>query len=160
MIFRRMKITKNNYLLGFTFIVFFLFGIKLLFPQVCNVAMVENGRQKDSIEIEKEEQTKNIVINKINDSYSNNPKSTENNSVAPSEMNIYRRGEVAPLLGEAVFFDGKGKAKKNRIYSVPDYKTAFPDSNYIQMEAARAFGVQPVNDRNTKRTNARKNWFI
>ena len=65
MIFRRMKITKNNYLLGFTFIVFFLFGIKLLFPQVCNVAMVENGRQKDSIEIEKEEQTKNIVINKI-----------------------------------------------------------------------------------------------
>ena len=158
MIFRRMKITKNNYLLGFTFIVFFLFGIKLLFPQVCNVGMVENGRQKDSIEIEKEEQTKNIVINKINDSYSNNPKSTENNSVAPSEMNIYRRGEVAPLLGEAVFFDGKGKAKKNRIYSVPDYKTAFPDSNYIQMEAARAFGVQPVNDRNE--ANQRKKELV
>ena len=107
-----MKITKNNYLLGFTFIVFFLFGIKLLFPQVCNVAMVENGRQKDSIEIEKEEQTKNIVINKINDSYSNNPKSTENNSVAPSEMNIYRRGEVAPLLGEAVFLMAKEKQKR------------------------------------------------
>ena len=38
-------------------------------------------------------------------------------------------------------------APKHRIASVPDYKTAFPDTNSIQLTAAQKWGVTPVRDR-------------
>lgn len=45
------------------------------------------------------------------------------------------------------FFNGNGTVAKNRIYSVPNYRNAFPDENDIQLEAAKKHGVQPVKDR-------------
>ena len=153
-----MKITKNNYLLGFTYIVLFLFGIKFMFPQVCNVGIAANSRPEDSVRIGNNERTTNNSINKINDTSSNNSYNTDNSIGEPSEMSFLRRGEVAPLRVDPVFFDGKGGIIKNRIYSVPQYKTAFPDSNYIQMEAAKTFGVQPLNDRNE--ANQRKKELV
>lgn len=35
----------------------------------------------------------------------------------------------------------------HRIYSVPSYKVAFPDSNDVQLQSARRYGVQPVQNR-------------
>ncbi len=35
----------------------------------------------------------------------------------------------------------------HRIYSVPSYRAAFPDSNSVQLGAARRWGVKPVKDR-------------
>jgi len=37
--------------------------------------------------------------------------------------------------------------KKHRIWSVPSYKTAFPDTNSVQLVAARQWGVTPVANR-------------
>lgn len=45
------------------------------------------------------------------------------------------------------FFDADGKEVKNKIYSVPNFGDAFPDSNGVQLEMARKYGVQPVLNR-------------
>ena len=38
-------------------------------------------------------------------------------------------------------------SKKHRIWSVPSYKTAFPDTNSVQLTAAMQWGVTPVANR-------------
>ena len=38
-------------------------------------------------------------------------------------------------------------SKKHRIWSVPNYKTAFPDTNSVQLAAAQQWGVTPVANR-------------
>ena len=38
-------------------------------------------------------------------------------------------------------------SKKHRIWSVPSYKTAFPDTNSVQLTAATKWGVTPVANR-------------
>lgn len=45
------------------------------------------------------------------------------------------------------FFDAEGKLVKNRIYSVPRFCDAFPDSNNVQLESAKHYGVNPVANR-------------
>lgn len=49
--------------------------------------------------------------------------------------------------GFSRFFDANGNVVKNRIYSVPRFCDAFPDSNSVQLESAQRFGVPPVLDR-------------
>ena len=51
------------------------------------------------------------------------------------------------LLRSTRFADANGNLFKHRIYSVPRYKDAFPDSNNVQMQAAKRWGVSPVEDR-------------
>ncbi len=46
----------------------------------------------------------------------------------------------------------------HRIYSVPSYQTAFPDSNSVQLQAARRWGVSPVRDR--RDAEARKSELV
>lgn len=45
------------------------------------------------------------------------------------------------------FYNADGTLVKNRIYSVPAFKTTFPDSNAVQLEAANRYGVSPVQNR-------------
>ena len=45
------------------------------------------------------------------------------------------------------FFDAAGNIMKNRIFSVPNFGDAFPDSNNVQLEAAMRYGVKPVLNR-------------
>lgn len=45
------------------------------------------------------------------------------------------------------FKDGEGRPLKNRIYSVPSYRDAFPDLQEVHIVAARRWGVRPVADR-------------
>ncbi|MGN0282166.1 MAG: DUF5715 family protein [Prevotella sp.] len=45
------------------------------------------------------------------------------------------------------FYHPDGTLVKNRIYSVPAFKTTFPDNNDVQMEAAKRNGVPPVKNR-------------
>lgn len=59
-------------------------------------------------------------------------------------------GSVAAAVSDSAasrFFDAGGNVVKNRIYSVPRFCDAFPDSNNVQLESARRFGVPPVLDR-------------
>lgn len=45
------------------------------------------------------------------------------------------------------FFDAQGNEVRNRIYSVPNFGRAFPDSNNVQLEMAQRYGVKPVANR-------------
>lgn len=45
-----------------------------------------------------------------------------------------------------------GTDRKHRILSVPSFKAAFPDSNSVQLEAARRWGVSPVKNRQDAET--------
>lgn len=48
---------------------------------------------------------------------------------------------------KSMWYNKDGSLKKNKIYSVPAFKTTFPDSNSVQMAAAKKFGVKPVQNR-------------
>ena len=50
-------------------------------------------------------------------------------------------------MGSAKWYKADGGLVKNRIFSVPEFKTTFPDSNSVQMAAASKYGVSPVKDR-------------
>lgn len=64
---------------------------------------------------------------------------------------------VLPMGGVA-FLDSSGQALHHRIVSVPSYSEAFPDSNYVQIEAAMQWGVSPVSNRQD--AEARKNELV
>ena len=51
------------------------------------------------------------------------------------------------VKAEIRFFDEKGNIVKNRIYSVPRFCDAFPDSNNVQLASAKEHGVKPVLNR-------------
>ena len=42
------------------------------------------------------------------------------------------------------WYNSDGTLVKNRIFSVPAFKTTFPDSNSVQMVAAKKYGVSLV----------------
>ena len=46
-----------------------------------------------------------------------------------------------------VYVDAKGEAVHNPIYSVPGFKSTFPDLNDVQLQTAKRLGVKPVKDR-------------
>ena len=46
--------------------------------------------------------------------------------------------------------------RPHRIRGVRDYRTAFPDSNEVQLSAARRWGVQPVQNREDAETRKRE----
>ena len=48
----------------------------------------------------------------------------------------------------------------HRVYSVPSYKEAFPDTNATQLTAARQWGVQPVKDREDAEKRKRELVYI
>ena len=60
----------------------------------------------------------------------------------------------------ALFFDANGRAIKNRIFSVPRFCDAFPDSNNVQIEAAQKFGVKPVLNRSDAERRKKELVFV
>lgn len=60
--------------------------------------------------------------------------------------------------GAARWYNADGTPVRNRIYSVPAFKTTFPDSNSVQMAAASKYGVSPVKDR--REAEARKKELV
>ena len=60
----------------------------------------------------------------------------------PVACEVIKGAEVSEVMSHV----GDGEVR-HRIYSVPSYRAAFPDSNSVQLEAAQRWGVQPVRDR-------------
>jgi hypothetical protein len=65
--------------------------------------------------------------------------------------------EVSPVEVTSLA-DHKGKF--HRIKSVPDYKSAFPDTNAVQLTAAKQWGVSPVKDRSDAEARKRELVYI
>ncbi len=121
-----MKITKTRYIQLFFAVVFVLMLVKCMNPQIARPASDdgEDGLSKgDTL---------------ITDSVSSDVKPTP----------------TSPGIRQAAtrFVDEKGNLVKNRIYSVPRFSEAFPDSNSVQLTAARQWGVSPVKDRRDAET--------
>jgi hypothetical protein len=51
-------------------------------------------------------------------------------------------------------------APKHRIASVPDYLTAFPDTNSVQLSAAQKWGVSPVRNREDAESRKRELVYV
>lgn len=117
-----MKLTKRRYIQVFFAVVAFLALVRLVFPGVARhdeaVAEASTAQGGDGFVVQGDSL---VPVRKA----------------APEQ--------TAPVA--ARFFNADGTPRKNRIYSVSSFKGAFPDSNSVQMEAARRYGVSPVQNR-------------
>ncbi len=116
---REMKLTKNRYLAAFTAIVIILAIIRCIKPSIASdTADKGNSTNTDSLTMANESDKIRNAANEISPG-------------TPSR-----------------FFDNDGKEVNNRIYSVPNFGETFPDSNSVQLEMAKKYGVSPVKNRN------------
>ena len=112
-----MKLTKNRYLQGFAIVVLLLAIVRLIFPGVAGDA---DQRTTDN---------QRIPADTVAEA------STTQTEVAASA--------ATPVTVPKPITAGR----PHRIRSVASYAQAFPDSNALQLEAARHWGVQPVKNR-------------
>lgn len=124
-----MKLTKNRYLAIFTAIVAILAIVRCIRPSIASdTTENKNKTNADSLTIANE-------TDKIR------------NAAA----------DISPDTPSR-FFDNNGNEVRNRIYSVPNFGETFPDSNSVQLEMARKYGVSPVMNR--KDAENRKNELV
>lgn len=131
-IFLEMKITKNQYLTGLTAVVIMLALVRCIFPDVAKDKLAASAIPSDSI------------------SSADTAKTAE--TAATAERT------ATDLSGRTRFFNADGSPRKSRIYSVPKFSPTFPDSNNVQLEAAKLHGVSPVENR--KDAEARKKELV
>lgn len=115
-----MKISKIRFLQGFCIVVLLLAIARCAFP---TIAESPNDIIPDSLSIEED---------------------TLATATEPSE------NEQRPVVRNtsSLFFDKDGNEVKHRIWSVSNYAQAFPDTNDLQLTAARQWGISPVANRN------------
>ncbi len=116
-----MKVSKKAYLHVFTIIVLAL-GLLRLTTDIDEPKSPEEIAMADSIAAEKEE-TEAMEEPESSDI----PESPENPKNAQASLPPDTR-------------------KHHKIFSVPDYDKAFPDSQSVQIAAAQKYGVKPVKD--------------
>ena len=117
-----MKITKNGYLQGFGVTVLILALVRCIFPSV--------SRSQLSDADDKIQQSVNISDSVGADTAASLPPSGDNNAAAAAVVQpVAQEGPGHPVVG------------------VLSYKEAFPDSNYVHMEYAEKFGIQPITGR-------------
>ena len=122
-----MRITKNNYLAGFAAVVAVLALVRLIFPSVAEDRKAAGiAALADSVVVADDDSTAPAV------------------GGLPMPVKPAPAAEGFPL---ASFFDGEGRVVKHRINSVPGFSRTFPDNNDVQLAAADAGGVKPVEDR-------------
>lgn len=113
-----MKLTKKRYLQGFVLTVLLLAGVRLLFPSVAaDTTKVAAAETPEEPDIPDIPETQDIP----------EKPGTPEKPAAPDFASV--------------------KAKPHRIFSVPNFKTCFPDSNDLQLTVAERWGVTPVKNR-------------
>lgn len=118
--FMKFRITKNRFLQGFGIVVILLALVRCIFPSVAEKRVAANGDVADSMVVVEPKADKDDVAEKI-------------------------EPDAKPLkVKPSRFFDSAGNILRNKIYSVHNYREAFPDSNDLQMLAAQKYGVSPV----------------
>lgn len=132
-----MKITKNRYLATFTSIVALLALVRIIFPKVAENEQINNINKTDSLP---KINGNRPILNQAKDDVFG-----QNSQIFPSKL---------------CFFNADGTLRKNRIYSVPRFSTAFPDSNSVQLEAANLYGVSPVENRHDAESRKKELVYI
>ena len=121
------RITKNRYLACFSITVLVLAFIRLLFPSVAG-GKAETGGLGLGNEVP-------VQIAETD---------TERQTTDTART---WQTQASPLFPLPMFFGSDGKAVSHRINSVPGFSRTFPDNNDVQLQAAQAHGVEPVEDR-------------
>lgn len=130
-----MKITKKRYLQGFAATVTFLALVRIVFPGVAKPVSVGAVSVADSTSVV----------------------AADTMAVQPVDKGVAAQ-PVDKGVVAARWYNADGSLVKNRIYSVPAFKTTFPDSNSVQMAAAKKYGVSLVKDR--KEAESRKKELV
>lgn len=119
----KFRITKNRYIEVFGVVVVLLALVRCVFPDIANpVAKEKPASVGDSAGVA----------------------GTYSDDAAAEGAGP----QTKPLQTKTTkFFDASGNVIRHRIMSVADYKEAFPDSNSVQLLAARKYGVRPVERR-------------
>lgn len=138
MVYFSMKITKNRYLAGFATIVFVLFLIRLIFPSVTKGRAEQQPQEPPQVVLGEEKAPEKKEA----------PKQVQP-AETPAVAQEKKEDKPAKKDKNAVsrFFNADGSVAKHRIWSVPRYVDAFPDSQQVQIVAATRWGVQPVLNR-------------
>ena len=68
----------------------------------------------------------------------------QNTAVAATEADTTVNQKLTEWQKPVLLANGE---RPHRIFSVPSYDRAFPDSNHVQLVAAQRWGVKPVKDR-------------
>lgn len=174
-----MEITKNRYLTGFAAIVFLLAFVRLIFPSVAHpTAQNENAEMADSLvadSLEKaEEEQKAIAMMEAKKAEEEKraeearkaeeagkadsiKKAEEAQKTASKET---PKTETASQTGYSRFFNPDGTEAKHRIWSVPRYSEAFPDSQQVQYASARKWGVASVQNRQEAENRKRELVYV
>ena len=79
-------------------------------------------------------------------------------SVAESKVAETVTESISEIL--TLDINAKKTTRKNRILSVPNYQTAFPDTNSVQLSAASKWGVSPVKNREDAEARKRELVYI
>lgn len=174
-----MEITKNRYLTGFAAIVFLLAIVRLIFPSVAHpTAHNENAEIADSLvaySLEKaEEEQKAIAMMEAKkaeeEKRAEEARKAEEvrkaDSIKKAEeaqkttLKETPKTETASQTGYSRFFNPDGTEAKHRIWSVPRYSEAFPDSQQVQYASARKWGVASVQNRQEAENRKRELVYV
>jgi hypothetical protein len=127
-----MKLTKKRYLIGFTAVVLLLAIVRLAFPQVAEA----RGEKLEAREMT--EGSDNAT--------------PEGEEVISHHSPLTSHHSETPLTSHP--------SKPHKIRSVANYNEAFPDTNAVQLVAARHWGVSPVKDRKDAEMRKRELVYI
>lgn len=123
---------------GFATIVFILFLIRLIFPSVTK------GRAEHQ-----PEEPPQVVL--AEDKAQEKKEAPKQEQKAVTQVVAQEKKEIKPAKKDkktvSRFFNADGSVAKHRIFSVPRYVDAFPDSQQVQIVAATRWGVEPVLNR-------------
>lgn len=156
-----MKLTKTTYLQVFSLTVVALAAIRLVFidPQhkkSCEEEMAEEMAVVDQPhdEVAEEDETTAALHqatpgDKVLDQDEVYPTNGDDDVKPVTESTIQESEPpaVAKPIGSSRFFNADGTIVRHRIYSVPSYVEAFPDTNAVQLVYAQRYGTKPVANR-------------
>lgn len=126
-----MKITKNQYLAGFAAVVMVLALARCIFPDIAKDKQVPAAFAAGNVNSADTAKAVKVAV-----------------ALADSRTGLTQ------------FFNTDGSARRNHIYSVPRFSTTFPDSNNVQLEAAKFYGVAAVNDRSDAESRKKELVYI
>lgn len=140
-----MRISKKRYLQGFSLIVIFLGFVRAVFPSIA----------EDKIPV-----MTSKTINEVHDIQID--ENTIKEPLLPHSQLDSPIVNVAGLSSDSnsIYYLPDGSLKKNKIYSVSSYAKAFPDSNVVQLEAAKRWGIQPMEEMKSIEKQRNKLVFI
>ena len=132
-----MKRLKKKVYLGLVYIIIAVLAvIRCARPDLAQT-LPDRGVAEDSVGIPEKDET--VFVSESEDS----------NGVDEEWLPVTNTRDAGVVTVGKVprFRDNSGEPIKNRIYSVPSFRRTFPDLQDVQIEAARQWGVEPVEDR-------------